>query len=79
MLKLIFLPFFKHKVYKTWRKRENDALFVSIFLRSTYYRPQTKIVKVMFIHVSVSHSVHTGGHAWLRGACVVGERVCVVA
>ena len=28
-----------------------------------YYRPQTKFVKVMFLHLSVSHSVH-------RGMCV---------
>ena len=26
-----------------------------------YYRPQTKFAKVMFLHVSVSHSVHGGG------------------
>ena len=26
-----------------------------------YYRPQTKFAKVRFLHVSVSHSVHTGG------------------
>ena len=25
-----------------------------------YYRPQTKFVKVMFLHLSVSHSVHSG-------------------
>ena len=28
-----------------------------------YYRPQTKFAKVMFLHLSVGHSVH-GGHAW---------------
>ena len=27
----------------------------------TCYRPQTKFVKVMFLHLSVSHSVHKGG------------------
>ena len=27
------------------------------------YRPQTKFVKVMFLHLSVSHSVH-------RGVCI---------
>ena len=27
-----------------------------------YYRPQTKFAKVMFLHLSVSHSVHMGGH-----------------
>ena len=26
-----------------------------------YYRPQTKFAKVMFLHLSVSHSVHKGG------------------
>ena len=26
-----------------------------------YYRPQTKFAKVMFLHLSVSHSVHSGG------------------
>ena len=31
-----------------------------------FYRPQTKFAKVMFLHLSVSHSVHRG-HAWLRG------------
>ena len=34
----------------------------------SYYRPQTKFAKVMFLHVSVSHSVH-------RGPCVAGECV----
>ena len=27
---------------------------------SSYYRPQTKFAKVMFLHLSVSHSVHRG-------------------
>ena len=27
------------------------------------YRPQTKLAKVMFLHLSVSHSVHKGGSA----------------
>ena len=35
------------------------------------YRPQTKFAKVMFLHVSVSHSVHRGvsapGGAWPWG------------
>ena len=39
------------------------------------YRPHTKFAKVMFLHLSVSHSVLrgegacmvTGGHAWLGG------------
>ena len=38
-----------------------------------YYRPQTKFAKVMFLHLSVSHSVHRGG-----GACVVAGGACVV-
>ena len=38
--------------------------------------PKTKFAKVMFLHLSVSHSVHRG-HAWQegmhgRGACVAG-------
>ena len=38
----------------------HNALTVSILLASCY-RPQTKFVKAMFLHVSVSHSVHGGG------------------
>ena len=34
---------------------------VYVDVSSDYYRPQTKFAKVMFLHVSVSHSVHTGG------------------
>ena len=34
------------------------------------YRPQTKFAKVIFLHVSVSHSVHRGG-----GGCVPGVGV----
>ena len=37
----------------------------------SFYRPQTKFAKVMFLHVSVSHSVHRGGMAG-AGACVTG-------
>ena len=33
-----------------------------------YYRPQTKFVKVMFLHLSVSHSVFKGGGVCLS-AC----------
>ena len=36
-----------------------------------YYRPQTKFAKVMFLHLSVSHSVHRGGLV-LGGACSRG-------
>ena len=28
------------------------------------YRPQTKFAKVMFLHLSVSHSVHSWGSTW---------------
>ena len=35
----------------------------------SYYRPQTKFAKVMFLHLSVSHSVHEGGVCG-GGACV---------
>ena len=46
-------------------------------LLPNFYRPQTKFVKVMFLHVSVSHSIHSGGRAWLWGACmVVGGMHC---
>ena len=34
--------------------------------RRYFYRPQTKFAKVMFLHLSVSHSVH-GGCAWAGG------------
>ena len=30
-------------------------------LQQYYYRPQTKFTKVMFLHLSVCHSVHRGG------------------
>ena len=29
-------------------------------VKTYYYRPQTKFPKVMFLHLSVSHSVHKG-------------------
>ena len=35
------------------------------------YRPQTKFAKVMFLHLSVSHSVQ-GGACVAEGACMVG-------
>ena len=37
-----------------------------------YYCPQTKFAKVMFIHPSVSHSVHRGGSA-SRGSASSGD------
>ena len=39
------------------------------------YRPQTKFVKVMFLHLSVSHSVH-GGVCLVPVGCLVPEGVC---
>ena len=32
-----------------------------IHMTAIYYRPQTKFAKVMFLHMSLSHSVHKGG------------------
>ena len=34
-----------------------------------FYRPQTKFAKVMFLHLSVSHSVHRGGEVG-GGGCL---------
>ena len=45
-----------------------------------FYRPLTKFAKVMFLHLSVSHSVHrgvcvvAGGHAWLQGGAFMVAR-----
>ena len=36
-----------------------------------YYRPQMRFGKVMFLHLSVSHSVHVGKSA-SRGVCIRG-------
>ena len=49
-------------------------------MNRVYYRPQTKFAKVMFLHLSVSHSVHRGACvvagvcAWLWGGGVCGCR-----
>ena len=46
------------------------------------YRPQTKFTKVMFLHLSVSHSVHrggacvAGGYAWQGVMCGRGGHAC---
>ena len=40
----------------------------TIPLWGTNYRPQTMFAKVMFLHLSVSHSVHKR-----RGVCIQGE------
>ena len=37
--------------------------FLSEELSDDIYCPQTKLAKVMFLHLSVSHSVHGGGSA----------------
>ena len=34
---------------------------------TNFYRPQTKFGKVMFLHLSVSHSVHGGGCVCIQG------------
>ena len=49
----------------------------SIFEHDSY-RPQTKFVKVMFLHLSVSHSVHGGGGVvcLVPVGCLVPEGVC---
>ena len=38
-------------------------------MKQLNYRPQTKFAKVMFLHLSVSHSVHRGGGI---PACIAG-------
>ena len=40
-----------------------------------FYRPQTKFAKVMFLHVSFSHSVHRG-RAWPGGVHARGGHAC---
>ena len=40
---------------------------------AAFYRPQTKFAKVMFLHLSVSHSVHGGGGCLVLGGLVPGE------
>ena len=42
-----------------------------------YYCPQTKFAKVMFIHPSVSHSVHRG--VCIQGVCILGGWICGVS
>ena len=50
--------------------------FLELLLTTTfYYRPQTKFAKVMFLHLSVSHSVHRGGACVARGRAWQG--VCM--
>ena len=48
---------------------------------SHFYRPQTKCAKVMFLHLSVSHSVNWGGVCIGGGLCIqkrsASRRVCI--
>ena len=52
---------------------------LSLESKGIYYRPQTKFAKVMFLHLSVSHSVHRAGgvhgrgYAWQGGVCGRGR------
>ena len=39
-----------------------SPLFSTTSLFLNFHRPQTKLAKVMFLHLSVSHSVHGGLH-----------------
>ena len=48
-----FPAFFKHGRLQLWLIHSRFPGF--------FYRPQTKFAKVMFLHLSVSHSVHGGG------------------
>ena len=42
-----------------------------------FYCPQTKFVKVMFLHLSVSHSVHKGASSCQgEGVSLLGESPC---
>ena len=45
----------------------NNTKFLAV-VRRHHYRLQTKFAKVMFLHLSVSHSVHWGGSA----SCIQG-------
>ena len=36
-------------------------MMIQVWMFVVCYRPQTKFAKVMFLHLSVSHSVHKGG------------------
>ena len=46
--------------------RNSSALWIFY-----YYRPQTKFAKVMFLHLSVSHSVHRGSGCLSQ--CMLGN------
>ena len=42
-----------------WKRFANFEMHFFVCL--LYYRPQTKFAKIMFLHLSVSHSVYGGG------------------
>ena len=42
-------------------RRQPSSFRILTLLQFLYYRPQTKFAKVMFLHLSVSHSVHGVG------------------
>ena len=48
------------------------TLFSYIAQYCHFYRPQTKFAKVMFLHLSVSHSVHGGACVVVGGMCMAG-------
>ena len=54
---------------------DGQNLFYFLLWIIYIYRPQTKFAKVMFLHLSVSHSVHRGGllpgGPWSQGGCLV--------
>ena len=52
------------------------VIFMSVFGRICYYCPQTKFAKVMFLHLSVCHSVHKGG---IPARIAVGIPACLAA
>ena len=50
---------FHNCAFGSQRSRVCSDIFVVIVVY--FYRPQTKFAKVMFLHLSVNHSVHGGG------------------
>ena len=57
MLKIYTLIFFQVRYYILL----SGIIKVGIKKMIIFYRLQTKFAKVMFLHLSVSHSVHGGG------------------
>ena len=58
----LFDEFFRHPINPKHVLQLNEKLVQNwkSYQRAFYYRPQTKFAKVMFLHLSVSHSVHKG-------------------